>query len=181
MNISSIIICFRLKIFIYIFIKKDNNIYIEICEKYINFNDNDDNEYKIIKESFNDTLINLKINYVNLYNLYKLSLIYDTFYENNILTSKYYDTFYDTFYENNISINYKISYINETKILFQPTILFINKIKDCIFDYINKELDEIEISIQYILYEKVILLIICYLEYNRILNENCIFKISEYL
>jgi hypothetical protein len=180
MNISSIIICFRLKIFIYIFIKKDNNIYIEICEKYIHLNDNDDNEYKIIKESFNDTLINLKINYVNLYNLYKLSLIYETFYENNILTSKYYNRLL-TLSKNNISINYKISYINETRILFQPTILFINKIKDCIFDYINKELDEIEISIQYILYEKVILLIICYLEYNTILNENCILKISEYL
>ena len=92
MNISSIIICFRLKIFIYIFIKKNNNIYIETCEKYIHLNDNDDNEYKIIKESFNDTLINLKINYNNLYKFFKLSLIYETFYENNILTSKYNGT-----------------------------------------------------------------------------------------
>jgi hypothetical protein len=180
MNISSIIILFKLKIFIYIFIKKNNNIYIETCEKYYYFNDNDDNEYKIIKESLNDSLINLKNNYNNLYNLYKLSLIFPTLYNNNKLTSKYYNNLL-ILSNNNITINYKISYINNNNILYQPSILLLNKIKKCILDYINKELNEINILIKYILYEEINLLILCYLEYNTILNQNCILKIIEYL
>lgn len=180
MNISSIIILFKLKIFIYIFIKKNNNIYIETCEKYYYFNDNDDNEYKIIKESLNDNLINLKNNYNNLYNLYKLSLIFPTLYNNNLLTSKYYNNLL-ILSKNNITINYKISYINNNNILYQPSISLLNRIKKCILDYINKELNEIEILIKYILNEEINLLILCYLEYNTILNQNCILKIIEYL